>query len=83
MSSAVWLRTAQAAQSLNISQGHLKRLMDTKDGPLLEKEHYLLGPYKNSPIAWNVEAVRECFHRRGMLHRAGESALQEVLEAAR
>ena len=81
MSETIWLRTAEAAQSLNISQGHLKRLMDTKDGPLLEKEHYLLGPYKNSPIVWSVEAVRECFHRRGMLHRAGESALKDLVGA--
>ena len=80
MSESVWLRTSEAARHLNVSQGHLKRLMDSKGGPLQEREHYLLGLFKNSPIRWNVEAVRECFHRRGMLHRAGENALHDLVK---
>ena len=69
-----WLRTNEAAYALRISPGHLKRLMDSKGGPLIEREHYQLGPTRNSAILWHVEAVRECLHRRGMVIRRGEQS---------
>ena len=81
MNATGWLRTNEAAYTLRISPGHLKRLMDSKGGPLIEREHYQLGPWTNSPILWCVEAVRECLHRRGMVVRQGERVLQEVLES--
>ena len=48
--------------------------MDSKGGPLIEREHYQLGPTRNSAILWHVEAVRECLHRRGMVIRRGEQS---------
>ena len=63
------LKTADAANLMAISQGHLKRQMDTKGGPLIGGEDYFLGQHKNSPITWDVDRCREKFHRFGMLRR--------------
>ena len=75
---ATHLKTSLAAPELGLSQGHLKRQMEEKGGPLKEGEHYYLGPTKNSPIQWNVAAVRAEFHRRGMLRRQADKALAEA-----
>ena len=72
------LKTSLAAPELGLSQGHLKRQMEEKGGPLKEGEHYYLGPTKNSPIQWNVAAVRAEFHRRGMLRRMADKELQSA-----
>ena len=76
------LKTSQAAPLIGISQGHLKRQMDNKGGPLRHGHHYFLGPTKNSPILWDVEAVRAEFDRLGMLHRKGEQLLNEIHNAS-
>ena len=44
------LKTVDAAIALAMSQGHLKRQMDFKGGPLIAGEDYFLGAYKTSPI---------------------------------
>ena len=62
---------------LGYSQGHLKRLMEDKDGPLQKNKHYFLGPTKNSPIQWDVEACRQEFDRLGMLRREADQILRE------
>jgi len=72
------LKTSLAAPELGLSQGHLKRQMEEKGGPLKEGEHYYLGPTKNSPIQWDVAAIRAEFHRRGMLRRKADKALAEA-----
>ena len=63
------LKTADAAYAMKMSQGHLKRQMDSKGGPLIAGEDYFLGAYKTSPIRWDVDRCREKFHRLGMLNR--------------
>ena len=68
------LRTADAADALNLSQGHLKLQMDIKDGPLEAGVHYFLGPHRTSVIQWDIERCREKFHHLGMLHRAADQA---------
>ena len=63
------LKTADAAYAMKMSQGHLKRQMDSKGGPLIAGEDYFLGAHKTSPIRWDVESCREKFHQLGMLSR--------------
>ena len=63
------LKTADASTALGMSQGHLKRQMDFKGGPLIAGEDYFLGAHKTSLIRWDVESCREKFHRLGMLSR--------------
>lgn len=72
------LKTSEAAPIIGISQGHLKRQMDSKGGPLRAGIHYRLGPHKNSPILWDVDAVRDEFHRLGMLARKAEAIINSV-----
>lgn len=72
------LKTSEAAPIIGISQGHLKRQMDSKGGPLRAGIHYQLGPHKNSPILWDVDAVRVEFHRLGMLARKAEAIINSV-----
>jgi hypothetical protein len=63
------LKTGDASIALAMSQGHLKRQMDSKGGPLIAGEDYFLGAHKTSPIRWDVESCREKFHQLGMLSR--------------
>ena len=72
------LKTSEAAPIIGISQGHLKRQMDSKGGPLRAGIHYQLGPHKNSPILWDVDAVRDEFHHLGMLARKAEAIINSV-----
>ena len=69
------LKTSLASPELGLSQGHLKLQMEDKGGPLKQGEHYFLGPTRNSPIQWDVEACRAEFHRRGMLRRQADQFL--------
>ena len=72
------LKTSEAAPIIGNSQGHLKRQMDSKGGPLRAGIHYQLGPHKNSPILWDVDAVRDEFHRLGMLARKAEAIINSM-----
>ena len=72
------LRTSDAAPIIGISQGHLKRQMDHKGGPLRAGIHYQLGPHKNSPILWDVDAIKAEFHRLGMLARKADAIINSV-----
>jgi len=73
-----YLKTSLAAPELGLSQGHLKRQMEGKGGPLKQGEHFVLGPTPNSPIQWDVEACRAAFHRLGMLRRMADKELQSA-----
>ena len=64
-----WLPTSRAAMQLGCSPEHLKRQRDSKGGFLEAGTHYSLGMSVTAPITWNVEAVREAFHRRGVCAR--------------
>ena len=70
-----YLKAALAAPELQLSQGYLKLQMEDKGEPLQKGVHYILGPSKNSPIKWNVEACRAEFHRRGILRRQADQFL--------
>ena len=68
-------KTSTAAPMLCFSQGHLHRLKDTQDGPLIEGEHWFPGPTANSPIRWDVAAILELLRKRGQLRRDADQAL--------
>ena len=68
-------KTSAAAPMLCFSQGHLHRLKDTQDGPLIEGEHWFPGPTANSPIRWDVAAILELLRKRGQLRRDADQAL--------
>jgi hypothetical protein len=76
-----WLRTPAAAMALGCSQNHLKRCRDTHGGFLAGGEHYILGSSHSAAILWNVEAVRQAFHYRGMLRQRGEQLLRQTVGA--
>lgn len=76
-----WLRTPAAAMALGCSQNHLKRCRDTHGGFLVGGEHYILGPSHSAAILWNVEAIRQAFHYRGMLRQRGEAVLKQAVGA--
>ena len=68
-------KTSTAAPMLCLSQGHLHRLKDTQDCPLIEGEHWFPGPTANSPIRWDVAAILELLRKRGQLRREADKAL--------
>ena len=68
-------KTSAAAPMLCFSQGHLHRLKDTQDGPLIEGEHWFSGPTPNSPIRWDVPAVLEVLSHRGQARRLADKEL--------
>ena len=70
-------KTSTAAPILCLSPGHLHRLKDTQDGPLIEGQHWLPGPTANSPIRWDVPAILELLRKRGQLRRQANQALVE------
>ena len=55
------LKTADAANVMAVSQGHLKRQMDTKGGPLIGGEDYFLGQHKISQVLGMLIAAVKSF----------------------
>ena len=72
-------KTSAAAPMLCLSAGHLHRLKDTQDGPLIEGEHWFSGPTPKSPIRWDVPAIQELLSRRGQLRRQAEQLIKELV----
>ncbi len=64
-----WLPTPKAAEALGCSPKHLRAQRDVCGGFLDATVHWAYGPTMNSAITWNVELVREAFHRRGVCAR--------------
>ena len=64
-----YVPTPIAEKELSCSGQTLKRKRDSHGGFLVAGKHYVLGPSLSSPILWNVELVREAFHKRGMAIR--------------
>ena len=64
-----WLPTPKAAEALGCSPKHLRAQRDICGGFLDATVHCAYGPTLNSAITWNVELVREAFHRRGACAR--------------
>ena len=73
-----WLRTPAAAVALDCSQNHLKRCRDSHGGFLVGGNHYILGTSHSAAILWNVSAIREAFHEKGLLRMAAQAALKEA-----
>ena len=71
-------KTSAADPMLCFSPGHLHRLKDTQDGPLIEGEHWFPGPTGNSPIRWDVPAILELLRKRGQLRRQADQTLVEA-----
>lgn len=71
--SIAWMPTTRAATALGCSPEHLKRQRDSHGGFLEAGHHYALGSSATATITWNVEAVREAFHRRGLKMRAAQN----------
>ena len=57
-----WVSTDEAARELQMHPNTLRRLRDSDQG-LLPDVHYRRGIYQNSPVKWNVAAVRELIVR--------------------
>ena len=74
----LWLRTPEAAAWLGCSSQYLKKNRDLKDGPLEEGIHYVYGASLNSPIRWEVKAIKEIFHYKGKLIRKGQDLISEL-----
>ena len=72
------VKTSAAAPMLCLSVGHLLRLKDNQDGPLIEGEHWFPGPTANSPIRWDVPAILELLRKRGQLRRQADRTLEEA-----
>jgi hypothetical protein len=74
-----WLRTPAAAVALDCSQNHLKRCRDTHGGCLVGGVHYVLGPSHSAAILWNVEAIRQEWHKQGMKrHQIANQIIKEL-----
>jgi|TARA_Y100000289_G_scaffold4425_1_gene4062 hypothetical protein len=69
MSDVTWVSTTEAAELLGRSPQSLKRYRDINGGFLDLGTHYNIGPYNNTPITWDVEAVRKELNYRGMMRR--------------
>lgn len=74
----MWLPTTAAAMALGCSATTLKRKRDICGGFLEAGTHYTFGSELNSPITWNVAAIREAMHRRGMIARTADQAIAQL-----
>ena len=66
-----WMRTSFAALQLGVSPDTLHRRRESNGGFLEIGRHYVLGPYRNSPLVWNVPSCRDAFNQRGLNARRG------------
>lgn len=62
MSEKKWLRTPEVAYKTARSKSQLLRLI--RDGYLIRGTHWLKGPYKSSPITWDMDALTEFFSQQ-------------------
>ena len=69
----LWLPTGQACRVLNYSATTLKRYA-SRDGFLLEGQHWRRGPHRQSPMVWNVTACHDAITRHEQLkqHRQNQ-----------
>ena len=68
-----WMRTSCAAMHLGVSSCTLHRRREANGGFLEVGRHYVLGPYRNSPLVWNVQRCRDAFNHRGIQVRKENS----------
>ena len=81
---AHWLKTCDAARALGLSTQTIHRYRDDKGGFLAVGYDYQFGMHPNSPIRWNVPAIRQALHKRGLEAkiniRNGKKVLAEIQE---
>ena len=65
-----WQSTKAAAEELGCCGHTLKRKRDINGGFLEAGVHWVAGPTAKSPCQWNVPAIRQAFHQKGMEDRA-------------
>ena len=68
-------KSSIAGPMLCLSVGHLHRLKDSQDGPLIEGEHWFSGPTPNSPIRWDVAAILKVLSHKGEARRRADKEL--------
>ena len=81
-----WMKTIDAARALGLSTQTIHRYRDDKGGFLAVGYDYQFGMHPNSPIRWNVPAIRRALHKRGLeakiLARRANQELQRTREEA-
>tara|TARA_R100001443_G_scaffold19990_1_gene31850 strand:+ start:323 stop:592 length:270 start_codon:yes stop_codon:yes gene_type:complete len=77
-----WLKTIDAARALGLSTQTMMRYRDDQGGFLAVGYDYQFGMHPNSPIRWNVPAIRKALHKRGLeakiLARRANQELQKT-----
>ena len=70
MSEPIWLSTPEAAHQLGIHFNTLKKKRDTHGGYLVAGKDYRYATDSvRSKILWNVESIKEQFHKRSVAAR--------------
>jgi len=65
-----WLSTPEAARQLGIHENTLKKKRDTHGGYLVSGRDYRFATDSpRSKILWNVESIKEQFHKRSVVAR--------------
>ena len=73
------LKTPDAVQALGRSKSQLLRLVDA--GVLTPGVHYFRGPFRNSPITWNIAACQERFGELARMPVPSRSDESEELDS--
>ena len=73
------LKTPDAVQALGRSKSQLLRLIDA--GHLTPGVHYFRGPFKNSPITWDIAACQKRFGELARMSVPSTDAKQLELDS--
>ena len=73
------LKTPSAVQALGRSKSQLLRLIDS--GHLTPGVHFFRGPFRNSPITWDVTACQQRFAELARMPVPSQSGEPEGLDA--
>ena len=73
------LRTPEAVQALGRSKSQLLRLIDA--GHLTPGVHFFRGPFRNSPITWDVAACQQRFGELARMPVPSQSEEPEELDS--
>ena len=72
------LRTPDAVRALGRSKSQLLRLIDS--GHLTPGVHFFRGPFRNSPITWDVNACQQRFAELARMPVPEQSSVQGELD---
>lgn len=64
------VKTPEACQCLGRSKSSLLRYIDV--GVLTPGKHFFRGPFRNSPITWDITACQERFGEIAAMHAIGQ-----------